>query len=83
MRRCQRSNVSGCTRNSDQRTPWEQAAQRREQRTILRLQTVPRMPAAQHGKLVAQHQDLDLLGLCRPEAEQDQLREMAQREADE
>ena len=31
------------------------------------------MLAAQHHKLVAQHQDLDLLGLRRPEGERDQL----------
>jgi len=41
------------------------------------------MLAAQHRKLVAQHQDLDLLGLRRPEAEQNQLKAAAQRQVDE
>jgi hypothetical protein len=41
------------------------------------------MLAAQHHKLVAQHQDLDLLGLRGPEAEQDQLKAAAQRQVDE
>jgi hypothetical protein len=38
------------------------------------------MLAAQHRELVAQHQDLDFLGLRRPEAEQDQLEAAAQRQ---
>jgi len=41
------------------------------------------MLAAQHRKLLAQDQDLDLLGLCRPEAQNDQLKSTAQRQADE
>jgi len=41
------------------------------------------MLAAQHRKLVSQHQDLDLLGVGRPEAEQDQLKAAAQRQVDE
>jgi hypothetical protein len=41
------------------------------------------MLAAQHHKLVAQHQDLDLLGLRRPEAERDQLEAAPQRQVDE
>jgi hypothetical protein len=41
------------------------------------------MLAAQHRKLVAQHQNLDFLGLCRAEAEQDQLEAAAQRQVDE
>jgi hypothetical protein len=41
------------------------------------------MLTAQHRKLVSQHQDLDLLGLRRPEAEQDQLKAAAQRQVDE
>ena len=41
------------------------------------------MLATQHSKLVAQHQDLDLLGLCRPTAEHDQLKDAAQRQVDE
>jgi hypothetical protein len=44
---------------------------------------VPWLLAAQHRKLVSQHQDLDLLGLCRPEAKQDQLKAAAQRQVDE
>jgi hypothetical protein len=46
------------------------------------LQAGPRVLAAQHRKLVAQHQDLDLLGLRRPEAKQDQLNGAAQRQVD-
>jgi hypothetical protein len=38
---------------------------------------------AQHHKLVAQHQDLDLVGLRRPEAERDQLEAAPQRQVDE
>src|SRR6266498_575159 len=41
------------------------------------------MLAAEHRKLVAQHQKLNLLGLCRPTAEQDQLEAAAQRQVDE
>jgi hypothetical protein len=41
------------------------------------------MLAAQHRKLVAEHQDLDLLGVRRPTAEQDQLKGTAQRQVDE
>jgi hypothetical protein len=41
------------------------------------------MLAVQHRKLVAQHQDLDLLGLPRPKAKQDQLEATAQRQVDE
>jgi hypothetical protein len=41
------------------------------------------MLTAQYRKLVAQHQDLDLLGLRRPTAEQDQLEAAAQRQVDE
>jgi hypothetical protein len=41
------------------------------------------MLAAQHRKLVSQHQDLDLLGFRRPEAEQDQLKDTAQRQVGE
>src|SRR6266568_3234911 len=41
------------------------------------------MLAAEHRKLVAQHQNLNLLGLCRPTAEQDQLEAAAQRQVDE
>ena len=47
------------------------------------LQPGPWMLAAQHRKLLAQHQDLDLLGLCRPDAQQDQLKDTAQRQVDE
>jgi hypothetical protein len=38
------------------------------------------MLAAQHRELVAQYQDLDLLRLRRPTAEQDQLEAAAQRQ---
>jgi hypothetical protein len=38
-------------------------AQGREQGTIVRLQPWPWMLAAQHRRLVAEHKDLDLLGL--------------------
>jgi hypothetical protein len=57
--------------------PREVAAQRREQRAILGLQSWPRMLATQHRKLVAQHQDLDFLGLGRPAAQHDQLKDAA------
>ena len=63
--------------------PWEQPAQRREQRPVGGLQAGPWMLAVQHHKLVAQHQDLDLLGLRRPEAERDQLEAAPQRQVDE
>jgi hypothetical protein len=46
---------------------WEQPAPRREQRSVGGLSAGPWMLAAQHRQLVAQHQDLDLLGLRRPE----------------
>jgi hypothetical protein len=59
------------------------AAQRREQGAILGLQSWPWMLAAQHRQLVAQHQDLDLLGRWRPAAEHDQLKDAAQRQIDE
>jgi hypothetical protein len=35
------------------------------------------MLATQHCKLVAEHQDLDFLGLGRPAAEHDQLKDAA------
>jgi hypothetical protein len=38
------------------------------------LQAGPWMLPTQHCELVAYHQNLDLLGLRRPEAEQDQLK---------
>jgi hypothetical protein len=41
------------------------------------------MLATQHCKLVAQHQDLDLLGLCRAATEHDELKDAAQRQVDE
>jgi hypothetical protein len=63
--------------------PWEHPAERRKQRTVLWLQAGPWMLAAQHRKLVAQYQNLDFLGLCRAEAEQDQLEAAAQRQVDE
>jgi hypothetical protein len=64
-------------------SPRELTAQCREQGTIVRLQPWPWMLPAQHRKLVAQHQDLDLLGLGRPAAEHDQLKDVAQRQVDE
>jgi hypothetical protein len=63
--------------------PREVATQRRQQGTILGLQAWPRMLATQHCKLVAQHQDLDLLGLCRAATEHDELKDAAQRQVDE
>jgi hypothetical protein len=62
---------------------WEQAAQRRKQRAVGGLQAGPWLLAAQHRELVAQYQDLDLVGLCRPEAEQHQLEAAVQRQLDE
>jgi hypothetical protein len=59
------------------------AAQRREQGAILGLQSRPRLLATQHRKLMAQHQDLDLLGLSRATAEHDQVEDAAQRQVDE
>jgi len=59
------------------------AAQRREQGAIFGLQSWPRVLATQHRKLVAYHQDLDFLGLGRPAAEHDQLKDAAQRQVDE
>jgi hypothetical protein len=61
MRRCQRSSVSGCTRNTDQRTRGRQTSQRCKQRAVPGLQAGPWMLAAQHSKLMTQHQNLDLL----------------------
>jgi hypothetical protein len=55
----------------------ERPAQCCKQGAILRLQPGPWMLATQHGKLVAQHQDLDFLGLGRPAAEHDQLKDAA------
>jgi hypothetical protein len=63
--------------------PWEDPAERRQQRAVGGLQVGPWVLAAQHRKLVAQHQDLDLLGLRRPEAKQDQRKGTAQRQVDE
>jgi hypothetical protein len=61
---------------------WEHPAQRRQQRTVGGLQARPRVLAAQQRKLVAQHQDLDLLGRRRPETKQGQLKGTAQRQVD-
>ena len=82
MRRCQRSSVSGRTRKPTI-GPVGAAGSTPQQRPVGRLQPGPWMLAAQHRKLVAQHQDLDLLGLLRPKAEQDQLQAAAQRQVDE
>jgi hypothetical protein len=41
------------------------------------------MLATQDGEFVAQHQELDFLGLGRPAAEHDQLKDAAQRQIDE
>jgi hypothetical protein len=41
--------------------PWEQTSQRCKQRAVPGLQAGPWMLAAQHSKLMTQHQNLDLL----------------------
>jgi hypothetical protein len=42
--------------------PWQEPDERSEDRTIGPVQTGPGMGAAQHGNLVSQHQQLDVLG---------------------
>ena len=59
------------------------AAQRREQGAIFGLQPGPWMLATQDREFVTQDQDLDLLGVGRPAAEHDQLKDAAQRQVDE
>jgi hypothetical protein len=55
--------------------PGQQAAERCEQRTVLGLKPRPWVLAAQDCKLVAQDQDLNLLGVRRPPAEHHQLKD--------
>jgi hypothetical protein len=63
--------------------PTDVAAQRREQGAIFGLQPGPWMLATQDREFVTQDQDLDLLGVGRPAAEHDQLKDAAQRQVDE
>jgi hypothetical protein len=60
----------------------ELTAQCRQQGTILGPQLRSRMLATQDRELVAQHQDFDLLGLSLLAAEDDQLKDAAQRQVD-
>jgi hypothetical protein len=83
MHRCQPSSVSGRTRNTDERTRGSSRLSAASSARSVGLQAEPGMLAAQHRQLVAEHQGLDLLGLRRPEAEQDQLEAAAQRQVDE
>jgi hypothetical protein len=48
-------------------------AQRGEQRPIGRAEPRPGQLSSQHGDLVAQHQQLDLVGELAPPAQHDQL----------
>jgi hypothetical protein len=61
----------------------ELAAQRCKQGAILGLQPGPWMLATQDREFVTQHEDLEFLGLSRPTAEHDQLKDTAQRQIEE
>jgi hypothetical protein len=63
--------------------PRQQAAQRRQQRTVLGLEPRPWLLAAQDRQLVTQDQDLNLLGVRRLPAEHQQRKDAAQRQVDE
>ena len=62
MRRCQRSSVSGLTKKHDQAGPGQDAADRRQQGPVGRLQPGSRRLAAQDDELVAQDEDLEIFG---------------------
>jgi hypothetical protein len=62
--------VSGVTMKMDQRRPGKHAAQHREQRLIGGTELGSLDLAAQHLELVAEHGDLDVLGLLDAQASQ-------------
>src|SRR6266540_868461 len=62
--RCQRSSVSGLNKKAPGR-PGKRAAQRRQQRAICSCQLRPRGLAAEDRQLMAEDEDLQLLGTTR------------------
>ena len=69
--------VSGVTMKMDQRRPGKHAAQHREQRLIGGTELGSLDLAAQHLELVAEHRDLDVLGMLAAEASKQHADESA------
>lgn len=63
--------------------PGEDPAQHGQPRSVLRLESRPRLLTTKDVEFVAQHKDLDLVRLALPEAEHHQLDDAAEREVDE
>src|SRR6266487_6242716 len=75
--------VSGVTMKMDQRRPGKHAAQHREQRLIGGTELGSLDLAAQHLELVAEHRDLDVLGMLAAEASKQHADESACHEVEE
>ena len=82
-RRCQRRIVSGVTRKLDQRQRGSAPAQHRQQGTVGSSELGSLHLAAQHGELVAEHGDLDVLGVLASQASKQHAEESACREVEE
>jgi hypothetical protein len=73
----------GCDHEDRPSGPGQEWAERHQQRAVLGVEPRPWVLAAQNCQLVAEDQDLDLLGVRRPPAEHQQLEKAAQRRVDE
>ncbi len=81
-RRCHRRIVAGVTRKADQRA-GKRSAQDGEDRTVGGSEFRSLDLAAQHTELVAQHRDLDVLGVLALEAPEQHTHESPRHEVEE